>query len=91
MIRYIKRWYERWQTRRALLATPGVDRLVRTVMDKRYGKHGWRVRLGVLEANVTDPMSGQSWWGPIGPLHHAYTRKWLIDMEFPDTQPMEGA
>lgn len=76
-IRWLIQWVERRRTRKALLATPGVDLLVRRVMDERYGVHHWRVRAGVLEAEVQAGGLGDSWWGPIGPLRHASTRAWL--------------
>jgi hypothetical protein len=76
---WIRQWLERRRTRRALLATPGVDLLVRRVMDERYGVHNWRVRDGMLEAHVLLPGSKEPWWGLIGPLHARTTRIWLRD------------
>jgi len=77
MIAWIRQWLERRRTRHALLATPGVDLLVRRVMDERYGVHNWRVRDGMLEAHVLLPGSKEPWWGLIGPLHARTTRIWL--------------
>jgi len=77
MIAWIRQWLQRRRTRRALLATPGVDLLVRRVMDERYGVHNWRVRDGMLEAHVLLPGSKEPWWGLIGPLHARTTRIWL--------------
>lgn len=68
---------ERQRVRRELLALPGVDDLVRSVMDYRYGKYGWRVKDGILEAEVVTYGQGTPWWGPIGPLREIITRKWL--------------
>lgn len=76
-IKWLIQWNERRRVRDALLAMPGVDLLVRRVMDKRYGAHHWRVRAGVLEAEVRTEGQGDVWWGPIGPLRDANTRAWL--------------
>jgi hypothetical protein len=62
------------------LATPGVDALVREVMDFRYGKHGWRVHDGMLESHVIEPGHSTPWWGPVGPLRSANTRRWLANI-----------
>ncbi len=70
-------WIERRRVRRELLAHPGVDHLVRSVMDMRYGKHCWRVKDDMLEAQVVTHGQGAPWWGPIGPLRNITTRKWL--------------
>lgn len=70
-------WRDRRRTRRQLLATPGVDHLVRSVMDMRYGKYGWRVIDDMLMARVQSHGQGLPWWGPIGPLRSIHTRKWL--------------
>ena len=78
-VRVLVQWLERRRTRRALLETPGVDLLVRRVMDERYGKHNWRVRDDMLEALVILPGQKEPWWGPIGPLHARTTRIWLRD------------
>lgn len=80
-------WRKRRYTRRELLATPGVDRLVRTVMDQRYGKYGWRVRDGVLEAEVQTLGASNSWWGPIGALKDYNTRKWLMAQYVREPKP----
>lgn len=77
IITWLSRWLERRRARKALLATPGVDLLVRRVMDERYGKHNWRVRDDVLEALVIVPGQKEPWWGPIGPLRDRNTRVWL--------------
>lgn len=76
---WLRQWLERQRARRELLATPGVDLLVRRVMDERYGKHHWRVKDGVLEALMVAPWQKEPWWGPIGPLHARNTRIWLRD------------
>lgn len=76
-VQWLKRWYQRRRVRRELLATPGVDLLVVRVMDSRYGKHGWRVKDGMLEAEVQTHGQGEPWWGLIGPLRGAHTRAWL--------------
>lgn len=76
---WLREWLERRRARRALLATPGVDLLVRRVMDQRYGKHNWRVRDGILEASMVAPWQKEPWWGPIGPIHARNTRIWLRD------------
>lgn len=77
IIKWVMQWFERRRARRELLATPGVDLLVQRVMDERYGKHGWRVRDGYLEASVQSWGQGASWWGTIGLLHDPNTRNWL--------------
>lgn len=77
IIRWVMRWFERRRVRRELLATPGVDLLVQRVMDERYGMHHWRVRDGMLEAEVQTHGQGTPWWGLIGPLHGEHTRAWL--------------
>ncbi len=79
IITRLKQWLERRRVRKALLATPGVDLLVRRVMDERYGEHNWRVRDGMLEALMIAPWQKEPWWGPIGPLHARNTRIWLRD------------
>lgn len=73
-------WRDRRRVRQALLDTPGVDRLVREVMDAKYGKHAWRVRDGNLEAMVQSEGQGSAWWGLIGPLRSRNTRSWLANM-----------
>ncbi len=73
-------WRARRQARKALLATPGVDALVREVMDFRYGKTGWRVNEGNLEALVTQPGHNKPWWGLVGPIRNANTRRWLANI-----------
>ncbi len=73
-------WRDRQRTRKSLLATPGVDRLVRTVMDYRYGRHAWRVHNENLEALVKSNGQGESWWGLIGPLRSHHTRSWLANV-----------
>ena len=78
-ITWLSQWLERRRARKELLATPGVDLLVRRVMDGKYGKHNWRVRDGVLEASMVAPWQKEPWWGPIGPLHARRTRLWLRD------------
>lgn len=75
-----REWRQRRARRRALLTTPGVDHLVRTVMDMRYGKYGWRVSVDMLEARVVTHGQGVPWWGPIGPLRSINTRKWLTSV-----------
>lgn len=76
MIAALKAWLERRRVRRALLAQPGVDRLLRRVMDGRYGKHNWRINDGVLEVKVSDP-GRRLWWGAIGFVQAPETRDWL--------------
>lgn len=75
----LRAWIDRRRTRKALLVTPGVDRLVREVMDYRYGKHAWRVQNGILEALVQSSGQGDAWWGPIGPIRAQATRMWLAN------------
>lgn len=76
----LMRWRQRRNVRRVLLTTPGVDHLVRSVMDMRYGKYGWRVTNDMLEAEVASAGQGAPWWGPIGPLRSINTRKWLTSV-----------
>lgn len=74
---------KRQRARLELLFTPGVDHLVQSVMDLRYGKHGWRVSDDMLEARVDQAQSygaGRSYWGLIGPLRSINTRKWLTSV-----------
>ena len=90
----LREWRERRHARRLTLATPGVDKLVRDVMDARYGKYGWRVENGLLQAQVQE-QGGRPWWGLIGPIRGAHTRRWLTDIwaelshakDAPDTIP----
>lgn len=75
-----RQWRECRRTRRELLALPGVDHLVVNVMDMRFGKYGWRVNDGLLEAHVQTHGAGTPWWGAIGPLRSINTRKWLTSV-----------
>jgi len=104
LIAKVREAYQRYRTRKALLATPGVDLLVRRVMDARYGKHNWRVRDDQLEALVVYPGDRELRWGLIGPLHAHRTRVWLRNggthlshakvrtiPQFVDTYPVEDS
>lgn len=77
LIAWVRSLIDRRRARRALLATPGVDLLVRRVMDERYGKHNWRVRDDFLEALVHHRGDTHPHWGLIGPLRSHNTRAWL--------------
>lgn len=90
-------WLERRRVRREMLALPGVDDLVRDVMDKRYGKYGWRVSWTgrsdefILEASVIPYGGGTPYWGPIGPLTSIHTRKWLASMWMSEVRGVKTA
>lgn len=77
LIANIRAAYQRYRERKALLATPGVDLMVRRFMDARYGKHNWRVRDDMLEARVMYPGTRELQWGLIGPLRAHRTRVWI--------------
>lgn len=74
-------WYrerqERRRVRAELLATPGVDDVVREVMDLRYGIGNWRVTDGMVESRVQSAGQGVAWWGPIGRLGTIETSNWF--------------
>lgn len=76
---WLRTWLARRRDRKRLLATPGVDWLVQRVMDKRYGRHHWRVMHGQLEALVCE-RGGRPMWGLIGPLNSPTLRSWLLNV-----------
>lgn len=90
MIAVIKRWMQRRRTRAATLSTSGVTPLVVRVMDRRYGKHNWRVDDGMLMALVRTNGQGHPWWGLIGSLSSPYLTTWLMSMDEDAYKPEES-